>query len=71
MGQYEIGHPQPESRDLAICPLVDKTAIAANNPGPCCDIGFGPHMPRRRPRSPRFASLRNLFREARPATPQR
>ena len=43
-------------RDLAICPLlVDKTAIAATG----------------RPRSLRFASLGNLFREARPATPQR
>ena len=47
---------QPEFRDLAICPLlVDKTAIAATG----------------RPRSLRFASLGNLFREARPATPQR
>ena len=26
-------------------------------------IGFGPHMPRRPPRSPRFASLGNLFRD--------
>ena len=30
MGQYKIGDPQPEFKDLATCPLlVDKTAIAA------------------------------------------
>ena len=148
MGQYEIGHPQPEARDLATCPLLAATGLvlALDNLGrPCCDIGFGPHMRGglqdppalrrsetcfgkpdgpapsakiteraratarvchgchgslarkivadgpapsaeitecaratarvchgcRRPRSPRFASLGNLFREARRANPQR
>ena len=61
------------SPKLKIWPFVRFWLIKRPWPGPrpCCDIGFGPHMPRRPPRSPRFASLGNLFREARRASPQR